>query len=104
MTIKRMINGVEHTFELTVGETLQAYREVDQLYHVEDAMTAYCEEHNIYDDDCPLDRDALAEIAENAIGKLDYMTGYWEDYWYCFGEAVHEWEEEHNMNEEEDED
>lgn len=102
MIIKRMINGVEHTFELTVGETLQTYREVDQQYHVEDAMTAWCENHDIYDDDCPLDRRALVEIANDALDKLDCMTAYWEDYWHCFKEAAREWDEEHDEEEDED--
>lgn len=102
MTIKRMINGVEHTFKLTYQETVQAYHEVDQQYHVEDAMTAWCENHDIYDDDCPLDRKALVEISHEALDKLDYMTGYWEDYWHCFKEAAREWDEEHSEEEDED--
>jgi hypothetical protein len=77
MKIKRVVNGIEHEFELTGTELYKAYIEQEHIYDLAD-VEAYL------DNKCPADQ--LEEIAYEARRQMDK---YGVSLDFAIEEAVH---------------
>jgi hypothetical protein len=80
MKIKRIINGEEIEFELTVSELIQAHEEYELDCAIDDVISIY--DQGEYDVD--LSEEQLEEVTRLALHNLSKNDGYYESYWMSF--------------------
>jgi hypothetical protein len=87
MIIKRVVDGKEMEFELTVSELIQAHEE-HQLDCAVDDVISICEENEY---DMTLSDEQLKEVAKLALRNLSKNDGYYESYWMSFEYTLEEY-------------
>ena len=86
MKIKRMINGIEHEFELTPHEMYDAFREQQKNFYREDVESFKEQFLDCHDN---ITEEQIDEAMDDIIEKYDDIVS--EQDWWVFAEAAYEW-------------